>query len=465
MSEEQEQRTLRAPAHVAPPHSAAQPTPPHRHANRRRLVLAVAMGLVAGTGYVGLRSAIRDDEPPGPSSSVSTSTDVGAEAAVRRAAAGDQLLQQLTSAISGGDQAAFAGVLDPDATGFGPEAQQVFENLRALPLASIVMRYVSDDPDQLSTQRRKEIGGQEAWLAQVEVSWRLKDFDPQPVRLMVPMTLVTRNGSTYLSSLSDQVRPGQRRPVWLLGKIRVVRGERSLVVSLDPEADLTAYARTVDTAIESVTDVWGPKWRRLVVLFLPRTQSQMESVLGARQHTYDQIAAVTTAEADERAPNVPVRIVANPARFTSLGNQGRRIVLTHETTHVASSATASAVPLWFAEGFADYVAFKAVDVSTGSAAKELFAAVRDGKGPKALPEASAFSASSKQLSIAYEGSWLACKLIATKYGEDKLVRLYRTVHASRSAEGLRDGFRTVLGVSQEKFVDDWLRYLRRLADE
>jgi hypothetical protein len=463
VSEEREQPVLRAPSH-APLRSSEEPAR-HPHAGRRRLLLAVAMGLVAGTGYVGLRSAIHDDTPAPPSGSVNTSSDVGAEAAVRRATAGELLLQQMSSAIAGGDRAAFTGIVDPDATTFAPEAQQVFENLQALPLASIVMRYVSDNPDQLPADRRREIGGQEAWLAQVEVSWRLTDFDPQPVRLTVPMTLVTRDGSTYLSSLSDQVRPGQRRPFWLLGKIRAVRGERSLVVSLDPKADLAAYARTVDSAIESVTDVWGPNWRRAVVLYLPRTQSQMEYVLGARQHTYDQIAAVTTAEADERSVGVPVRIVANPARFMSLGTQGRRIVLTHETTHVASRATASAVPLWFAEGFADYVAFKAVDVPTGSAAKELLAAVRDGKGPKVLPEPAAFSASSKQLAIAYESSWLACQLIATKYGEDKLVRLYRTVHASRSPNGMRDGFRTVLNTTQEQFVADWLRYLRRLADD
>ena len=108
-------------------------------------------------------------------------------------------------------------------------------------------------------------------------------------------------------------------------------------------------------------------------------------MLGAQPGTYSQIAAVTMAELDIPQAGAPVRVVANPKLFDELGKQGRRIVLTHETTHVASTATASPVPLWLAEGFADYVAFTAVSVQDESAAKELFKAIRAGKVPKTLP--------------------------------------------------------------------------------
>jgi hypothetical protein len=450
-------------AGTATPATPSPPAPPRR---TRRIALAVAVGLVAGTAYVGLRGAVSDDTPAGPPSSPTTSSaGTDAQAGVRRAATGGALLQRLAGAITAGDRARYDAVLDPDAPGFAAQAGQVFDNLRALPVANLVMRYVSDDPDALPAARRRQIGGTAAWVAQVEVSWRLKDYDQQPIRLTVPVTLVTRAGTTYVASFNDLVRPGQRRPFWLLGRLDVVRGERSLVISSDPKADVREYARVVDQAIDDVSEVWGAKWSRRVVLYLPGTQSQMEYILGARQNSYGQIAAVTTAEAAERVPGVPVRIVVNPNLFAMLGVQGRRIVLTHETTHVASNATASAVPLWLAEGFADYVAFTTVNVSTSSAARELFKAVRAGTGPKALPEPAAFAASSNKLAIAYESSWLACRLIATEYGRSKLVDFYRTVHTGNPTTGLRDAFRTKLGTTQDKFVSDWLRYLQRLAGD
>ena len=169
------------------------------------------------------------------------------------------------------------------------------------------------------------------------------------------------------------------------------------------------------------------------------------------------------AELDAPQAGAPVRIVANPKLFDELGKQGRQIVLTHETTHVASTATASPVPLWLAEGFADYIAFTAVSVQDESAAKELFKAIRAGKVPKALPSPEAFSASSTGLPEAYESGWLACRLISEREGQSKLVKFYRTVHASKSPTGTADAFRTVLGTTEQQFVADWQKYLERLA--
>jgi hypothetical protein len=465
VSEERNQPVLPVTTQAEPLPPAREPGPPPRRP--RRLALAVAVGLVAGTAYVGVRGALRDETPAAPAASASASRSATseAEAAVNRAANGGAVLQRLANAVLGGDRGVFDTAVDPTATAFAAQARQMYDNLRALPVASLVLRYVNDDPDGLTAARRQQLGGSEAWVANVEVSWRLKDYDQQPVRLTVPMTLVTRAGTTYVASFSDGAGPGQRRPFWMLGEFRVHEGDRSLIVSTDPKADLASYARIVDQAIEDVTAIWGGKWSRRVVLYLPANQNQMEYVLGARLNTYGQIAAVTTAEAAERVPGVPVRMVANPVLFRRLNAQGRRIVLTHETTHVASNATASAVPLWLAEGFADYVAFATVDVSTSSAANELFKAVRAGRSPKALPAPGAFAASSKQLAIAYESSWLACRLIATKYGQSELVEFYRTVHAGNPTTGLRDAFRTKLGTTQERFVVDWQRYLQRLADD
>jgi len=474
VSEERDPTVLSAPLEAAREvdPEPVQPAPESSRARRfvrRGLGLAVAAGLVAGAAYVGLRDAGSQGPGTGTSpslASVSPSDGVGAEQAVHRSTVGGSLLQRMASSILAGDQNSFSATVDPRATTFAAQAQMIYDNFRALPLASIVMRYVSDDPTALPAARRTELGGSESWLAQVEVSWRLRDFDQQPVRMTVPVTMVTRQGGTsYIASFSDQVAADARRPFWLLGTVRVQHGERSLVVSLDPNADLTEYAQWEDDAIGDVSKVLGTKWSRKVVLYVPRTQRQMEYVLGAPAGSYAHIAAVTTAEAEERFVGVPVRIVVNPAVLDATSKQGRRIVLTHETTHVASSATVSPVPLWLAEGFADYVAFRTYPVPTSMVAKDLFREVRAGKVPRALPDANAFATSSQRLAAAYESAWLACRLISTRYGEHELVRFYRAVHNSTSATGPEDAFHDVLGTSQQRFVADWQRYLKRLAND
>ncbi|TCO51973.1 hypothetical protein EV646_101969 [Kribbella antiqua] len=434
----------------------------------RKVALGLAVCLVAGAAYAGLRQIA--DAPADPNAPVitgqtpqtSTTPDEAAEG-VRRAAAGEAVLQKMATAVDDDSRSGFLATIDPKASAFRVSARTIFANLGKLPLATFQLRYVSDDPAALTPDRQTELGGTASWLAQVEVSWQLKGYDAKPARETIPVTFVTRDGTTYAASFSERFVAGQRRPIWMLGAIDVAKGDHSLVISLDGEADAESYVSVTDRAVDSVSDVWGDNWRRKVVVYLPATQAQMEYVLGAQPNTYTQIAAVTMAELDTPQAGAPVRIVANPKLFDELGRQGRRIVLTHETTHVASTATASPVPLWLAEGFADYVAFTAVPVQDESAAKELFKAIRAGKVPSTLPTPEAFAASSTELPQAYESAWLACRLISEREGQSKLVKFYRTVHLSKSPTGLADAFRTVLGMTEQEFVVEWQKYLKRLA--
>ncbi|WP_020390382.1 hypothetical protein [Kribbella catacumbae] len=435
----------------------------------KKVALGMAVCLVGVAGFAGLRKiadAPADPGAPGNTAqtpgSDSTTPDEAAEG-VRRAAAGQAVLQKMADAIQEESKASFLSTIDPKATEFDELARTIYSNLGKLPLATFQLRYVSDDTGALPPDRKSELGGTESWLAQVEVSWQLTGFDTKPARETLPVTFVTRDDTTYAASFSERFVAGQRRPIWALGGIEVAKGEHSLVISLDSQADADEYATVTDRAVESVTKVWGKNWKKKAVVYLPAKQTQMESVLGAQPGTYTQIAAVTMAELDTPLVGAPLRIVANPKLFEELGKQGRRIVLTHETTHVASIATASPVPLWLAEGFADYVAFTAVSVQDESAAKELFKAVRAGKVPKSLPAPEAFAASSAELPLAYESGWLACRLISEREGQSKLVKFYRAVHASKSPTGLADAFRTVLGTTEQEFVADWQKYLKRLA--
>jgi hypothetical protein len=432
----------------------------------KKIALGLAVCLVAGAGYAGLRRIA--DAPADPNAPVSHAPQASATTdpagdGVRRAVAGEAVLQKMADAVENNNREEFLDVIDPKSTAFRTTARMIFTNLSTLPIGTFQLRYVSDDPGALAPDQQTRLDGTQAWLAQVEVSWQLAGFDAKPARETLPVTFVTRDGTTYAASFSERFVAGQRRPIWALGPLDIAKGEHSLVISLDSEADAKSYVSVADKAVESVTRVWGEGWRQKVILYLPAKQAQMEYVLGAQPNTYNQIAAVTMAELDTPEAGAPVRIVANPKLFEELGKQGRRIVLTHETTHVASTATASPVPLWLAEGFADYVAFTAVPVQDESAAKELFKGIRAGKVPTALPSTEAFAASATDLPQAYESAWLACRLIAEREGQTRLVKFYRAVHASKTQTGLADAFKSVLGMSEAEFVAEWQKYLKRLA--
>ncbi|CAM5737028.1 Lipoprotein OS=Streptomyces tendae OX=1932 GN=GUR47_11800 PE=4 SV=1 [Streptomyces tendae] len=140
------------------------------------------------------------------------------------------------------------------------------------------------------------------------------------------------------------------------------------------------------------------------------------------------------------------------------------MVLTHETTHVATRAdTTSATPLWLSEGYADWVGYRDSARAAAEAAPELADAVAGGEVPARLPadEDFGFTADAKELARAYEGGWLACRMIAEQWGEDRLDAFYRSVGAHGERAGaVEDAMRKVLGTTQEDFTARWREYLR-----
>jgi len=138
-------------------------------------------------------------------------------------------------------------------------------------------------------------------------------------------------------------------------------------------------------------------------------------------------------------------------------------VLTHELTHVASRAdTGSCTPTWLVEGFADYVGYHDSGVPTGVVAQELAADVRAGHVPLHLPRDDDFNGDNKRLPQAYEGAWMAARLIASRWGQPALVRFYRAVGSSteQPAQAVSDAFASVLHTSLHSFVAAWRAYLR-----
>lgn len=157
-------------------------------------------------------------------------------------------------------------------------------------------------------------------------------------------------------------------------------------------------------------------------------------------------------------------MIVNPQAYGMLGDFGQRVVLTHETTHVATRAhTSAATPVWLSEGFADRTAYRRESRTAPEIAPELTEAVRSGDLPAQLPadEDFGFGEDAAKLSRAYEGGWLACELIAQDWGEEELTAFYEAVGSRAQREGaVEQAMHTVLGTTPEDFTARWREYLR-----
>ncbi|MEU7277651.1 hypothetical protein AB0A69_02475 [Streptomyces sp. NPDC045431] len=299
-----------------------------------------------------------------------------------------------------------------------------------------------------------------------ELGYRIAGYDSGPVTTERALRLARRDGRWQVTS--DRPAQGAAQQLWDQGALQVVRGRRSLVLGSgqDPER-LRAVAATADRAVPAVSAAWAGPWPGRVVVLVPGSLEGMGALLGAPADRHRGIAAVTTGRAGG-GPDAPAdRVVVNPEAYTGLSGVGQDMVLTHETAHVATRThTSAATPMWLSEGFADWAAYRGTAHPAGQAAPALRDAVRAGLAPAGLPSDGdfAFTGDAEALARAYEGGWLACALIADRWGEPELRAFYRAVGAHRRREAreqaVSQALREVLGTTPEEFTARWRGYVR-----
>ena len=371
------------------------------------------------------------------------------------------LLARRAEALLVGDRQAWLAGVDPQAPAFRERQAAVFDAARQLPLEKWTYRLGADRP-RLSQSRRPALGA-DAWIAEVLLRYRVAGFDAVDVQRRLYLTVVLRDGRWWVAEDADGTTSGKPsdRDIWDHGPVQVASGTSSLVVGQLPAVTLAAYAAEADRAVAAVDDIWTQKWPRRVLLYAPATVQQMAELTQLPAAGLSQLAAVTAGRADPGRRARGDRIILNPAAFAGLVPTARRVVLAHETAHVATRAMRrTAVPLWLAEGFADYVGYRGTGVPVRVAAAAVIGRIRSGDGPTALPTAAEFDAAKGDVSPAYNGAWLACRLIAQRSGEAALVALY--VQASAGPDGLAQGLRR-LGTDERRLTADWLEYLEGMA--
>ncbi|MBC9728624.1 hypothetical protein [Streptomyces sp. TRM68367] len=358
----------------------------------------------------------------------------------------ERLLDRRADAVLAHDETAFEG------TGAGAG----FGRLRAVPLADWSYR-VKD------LHRTGDTA-----TADVDLRYRIEGYDRAPVTAGRTLAL-SRDRVGHWSVTSDRPARKSAQQLWDQGTVSVVRGERSLVLGVGQSGEtLRKYAGLADRAVPAVSDAWGTDWSRRVVVLVPKSLEGMAGLLGSPASSYRGIAAVTTGEVGAPARAPADRVIVNPDAYGLLGAFGRQVVLTHETTHVATRThTTPATPLWLSEGYADWVGYRTSGRTPAEAAPELARAVTEGRVPQSLPDDDdfGFSGGANGLAQAYESGWLACRLIAERWGEDRLGEFYRTVGAHQKRPGaVENAMREVLGTNVQDFTAQWRDYLRAQLD-
>lgn len=377
------------------------------------------------------------------------------------------LLARRAAAVLHHDAAAFAATADPEQPAFVAQQRRELAAMRPVPLAQ--WSYEIDTDTAMPSNARTSRYGAPTWAPQhFTLHYEIRGFDTAPTSLNQFPTFVHRARGWFIASFDDFTAQGHRSDVdvWDFGPVRVARAPGVLVLGHpSSQALLRSIAVEASSAIPQVSAVWRMRWPRRVVVLVPSTQTELARVV---DDTGDlsQIAAVASAEVQDcPGPPEPVgnRVAINPRNWTKLSPLGRRIVLTHELTHVATRIdTGSCTPTWLVEGFADYIGYLGSGVPVPVVAQELAADVRHGRVPTRLPPDADFAGSSKRLAQAYEGSWLACRLIVATWGQSRLVRLYRAIGTSRQPpqRAVADAMGTLLHTTPAGFVAMWRAYLR-----
>lgn len=413
------------------------------------LLLSVLCLLLAG----GVLLVHRPQDAVLPGGGPGHSATAAGERSDARGYAAAALLDQLVVRLERGTRRQVVGLAAPGDARAARELTTLRDNVRALGVTDLAMRYVTEDAAQPGQTAQPGPG---AWVGDVQLRWRLRGFDTQPNTMEVPITF--RDEGARASFVTARRLTGTAVPLWLLTRVSVSRTARSLVASASSRA-VHRFSRLADQAVVDVRKVLT-RWRGRLVVEVPADQTQLNQVLGSEPGAYSEIAAVTTTADRSRSAGDPVHIFVNPRVFDPLGVHGSQIVMSHEATHVATGAALSSMPTWLLEGFADYVALDHVRLPVSVTASQILTQVRRKGPPSHLPGPAEFNAQNVRLGATYESAWLACRLLGERYGERRLLAFYRAADRASSTTG---PFRTVLGTDQRELTRAWRADLRRLA--
>lgn len=336
--------------------------------------------------------------------------------AARESAARDRLHAQATAVIAGDVEAALSAV----SAGAERSAQRRrLQQMQQVGLESLSLVGLTEVTPPAATASGQTV----PWEVDASFDYRIRGFDTVPRRFVLKLTL-SGSPSRPEEVVITASRPADRPQPWDLGDLEVRRSRHALVLVAGSSIDIDEALRRADRAASEVAAVWGTA--RPAVWMAPSSATDAERLLGRSAGALTGLAAATDGPLDPGAPAGADRIVLNPAAWAVLRAQGRDVVMTHELTHVTVRAsTTRAVPLWLSEGFAEYVAYRSLDVPERTVVGAYAPTLRAQGVPRHLPGPAEFEPGAGSVPAAYAQAWEAVLALVESHGEEGVVRFYR----------------------------------------
>jgi hypothetical protein len=356
------------------------------------------------------------------------------------------------------DRTGFERLISDRDPAFPDRARLLYGNLSTLPLTRLQIRV---EPAQFGlAEQRTQLLGSSAWAQRAVVSWRLAGENAD-VEHQIWLTFLSDGGQVRLAGTVDEPpsRIAEQKPSWSLGPLTASEREGVTVIAgsgqpLKRWANLAAAA--LDNVRDNLPDGLRLSWSGHIVMEVPATPRDFESVLGEPAGSYGSIAAVT-----HRAGTADgaTRIVVNP-KAAQLSSSALQVVLEHEMVHVATSSPDSPAPVWAEEGLAEWVSTRAHTGQPSEATDDVLTRVRAQGAPRSFPSDQEFQIGERDLRMAYAEAWLVCRYIANRYSEIQLGRFYAELDDGHS---LDEASQSALNISEAELIIRWRAYLVRLA--
>jgi hypothetical protein len=271
-----------------------------------------------------------------------------------------------------------------------------FDNLTQLPIARLGYRL---DPGSL-------VRDGDTYTVEVERTLQLAGYDDETVtdQERYGFAPMKHHGGRFLVTSVTDAHP---QP-WDSGPVEVREGADVLGIFDAGSVDgATSLLGSVESGIAAVSAAVPYDWSKSVVVYALSDPSFLDSLEDVPGDDPGDLDAVAFPVGDS------TRFVLNPSIVDRPGRERDRLVR-HELTHVAIGTHDDDVPVWLAEGLAEYVSVRPLAPEDRRIPEAAVAAAEAGVGD--LPDDATFNDDDSDAH--YGLAWWAVEYVADAYGED-----------------------------------------------
>ncbi|MGL5811421.1 MAG: hypothetical protein ACRCYQ_15885 [Nocardioides sp.] len=322
-------------------------------------------------------------------------------------------------------------------------------------------------PDSAATFAGAALNAKELGLHHLAV----QDHGPDTVRLiwsypgtgvnrqLLPVRYQRRRDGSPSLVLADTAR----LPSWLVRPIRATRGPGVLVAGA--AANERRRSARLGAAARRAVESWIAASSDPVVIELAADRDEWAHAVGSRD--YATVAAVTTSVDGSARRDAQVRVLVNGPVFAAMSDREAQVVMTHETVHAVTRSPVTGVPMWWAEGYAEYLAFASAPGSAaeradlrralGKRSRELVASYVETAGiPAGLPAPADFARG--KADAVYELARLVCVVLARRarrFGVAPATAFGTFEAALGGGVPVDTALKETFGSTRTDLVDDW----------